>query len=158
MTDPVAVRVRACACPDTPHPDGDVVYILPTLPLAGGILAEQQMIERFASIPTPANPSDADLERVAAARLRAVVPVWWDTFIRHGAVGWNLVDADGAPVPFDVEAILADYGIARPVADAAAERYQGAVIAPLLAAPSKPSRNGQMGGGTRQRKTQTRKP
>ena len=84
----VPVRVRDCACPDTPHDEGDIVYLLPTLPMDGGILAEQQMTE-----------AQGDGQRLTR--------LWLKTFITYGAVGWNLVDEAGEPVPFDIEVILA---------------------------------------------------
>lgn len=119
-----AVRVRDCACPDTPHPDGDVVYLLPKLSIAGGIAAEQDMTNA---------QGDSD----------KLISLWLQTFLRHGAAGWNLVDANGEPVPFDIDELMADWALARPVALRAGELYQASVMAPFQKSPPKPSRTGR---------------
>ena len=91
-----AVRVRDCACPGEPHSEeGDIVFLASTLPAEGGIVAEQQM---------------SDVQDVETLTRR-----WLITFVRYGATGWNLHDEDG-PTPFDVEVLLADWALARPVA------------------------------------------
>jgi hypothetical protein len=137
MPDLIEVRVRDCACPGTPHPDeGDLVYLLPMLGLDGGILAEQQMLT---ALPEGAN---AGLARR-----------WLHTFVEYGAVGWNLIDEDG-PVPFDVATLLADWRLARPVADRASDLYADAVMAPFQQASPKSSRTGQTRRGT----SRTREP
>lgn len=156
MTDPVPVRVRDCACPHTPHPDGDVVTIRPALSLAGGLAAEQQMLEVFGQAPLPDGASDAQKDAVGARRALLLRPVWFETFIRHGALGWNLTDEDGEPVPFDPEALLSDYGLARPVGDACADRYSESVLAPFQTPPAKHSRSGPTAGGTSRPVTRTR--
>ena len=37
----VTVRIGDCACPDAPHPDGDVVYMRPTVSLVLGLACER---------------------------------------------------------------------------------------------------------------------
>lgn len=134
MPVPVPVRVRACACPGTPHAEeGDTVLLLPTLSLAGGIRAQQDIL----AAQTPDGGVDA-----ATLTVR-----WMETFVRHGAVGWNLVDEDG-PVPFDIDALLADFALAGPVADAANDRYAEAVLSPLGLSLSASSPRGQTGAST----------
>lgn len=128
------VRVRDCACPDTPHEEGDGVLLSTTLPAEGGIVAEQQMV----------NFRDAD----------ALTQQWLLTFVRYGAQGWNFQDADG-PVPFDVDDLLADWAIARPVAVRAGELYQAAVAAPFQRVPAKPSGNGRTPATTSRRRSPT---
>ena len=123
MPDPIPVRVRDCACPDTPHPDGDVVYLAPMLGLEAGIRAEQDLI---------AAAGDAD----------QLTRRWLDTFLRYSTTGWNLTGEGGAPVPFDVEVLIADWRLARPVANAAADLYSDAVLAPFVKAPAPPSPTG----------------
>ena len=113
MPDLIPVRVRDCACPDTPHAEGDEVYLLPTLPMEGGLAAEQDLF-------------------AAAGDSNLLTRLWLRTFVTHGAVGWNLTDADGKPVPFEVEAITADWALARPVANRASELYADTVMAPFL--------------------------
>jgi hypothetical protein len=133
----VSVRVRDCACPGTPHEeDGDVVFLTPTLSAVGGIAAEQDM-------------SNAEGDHEALTRQ------WLITFVRYGATGWNLEDDDG-PRPFDVDDLLADWAIARPVAIRAGELYQAAVIAPFLPAPSKRSPTGRTRATTSRRPSPTR--
>ena len=138
MPDLVPVRVRDCACPDTPHADeGDLVYLLPMLGLDGGILAEQQM-----------------LTAAAAGDSSGLTRSWLRTFVEHGAAGWNLTDEQGEPVPFDIDVVLADWRLARPVADKAADLYTEAVMAPFQQASPKNSRTGRTPRGT----SRTREP
>lgn len=131
------VRVRDCACPDTPHEEGDGVLLSTTLSAEGGIVAEQQM-GKF---------RDVD----------ALTTAWLVTFVRYGAQGWNILDESG-PVPFDVEDLLADWALARPVAVRAGELYQAAVAAPFQQAPTKPSRNGRTRATTSPRPSPTPTP
>jgi hypothetical protein len=133
MQNPVPVRARDCACPDSPHQEGDIVYLLPVLPMEGGMLAEQQMYENSAMI-TPGVEPDPEAIRSASMALQIK---WARTFLVHGAVGWNLLaepfeDGTPNPVPFDVEAILADWRFARAVADKASDLYSDSVMDPFL--------------------------
>ena len=151
------VRVRDCACPGEPHgEEGDIVFLAPTLGFDGGFQAETQLLEVADEIPTPPGAKDAEVNRVGLERLRRVRPLWLKTFVRYGATGWNLLDDDGAPVPFDVEAILADYALARPVADAAADLYQPTVLAPFLDRQRKRSPTGPTPATTSRLAKQTR--
>jgi hypothetical protein len=138
MTEPIPVRVRDCACPGDPHPDGDVVYLRPHLNIDGGEAAEADLIESMAD------------ERELKRR-------WLRTFVKHGAVSWNLTDAEGEPVPFDVDAILDDWTLARPVADKAADLYTQSVIAPFVTKPGARSPTGQTAPTTSATRGQTRK-
>lgn len=115
MSSPVRVRVRDCACPGSPHgEEGDVVFLAPTLSLEGGLEGQ------------------ADI-RAAVGNGTALAKRWRVTFVRYGAIGWNLVDEEGEPVPFDVDAILADFALAYPVSEAADDLYGESVVRPLLA-------------------------
>lgn len=135
----VPVRVRDCACPGTPHAEeGDIVYLLPTLPFDGGILAEQQMIAAAAA-------GDGEL----------LNRQWLRTFLEHGATAWNLLDEDGEPVPFDLAALLADWSLARPVSDRASDLYSPAVMEPFQAALAAKSRTGQTARGTSRTRART---
>jgi hypothetical protein len=127
--EPVAVAIGGCACPSTPHADGDVVYLRPRLDYAGGSEAISTM--------QAASGSVEDLAR-------SLVPV----YIRHGAIGWNLVDDDGAPVPFDVEALLSDWTVAYEVGEAADTLYSEAVLSPLLQRASSSSPPTPINGST----------
>ena len=125
------VRARDCACPGDPHADeGDGVFISKTLPAEGGIVAEQLVGEI----------RDTDV----------LTQKWLVTFVRYGAQGWNLQDEDG-PIPFDVEDLLADWALARPVALRAGELYQASVMAPFLPTPAKRSANGRTRATTSRR-------
>lgn len=141
MTEPVAVRVRDCACPGTPHgEEGDVVYLRPTLSLEGGLAAQADII------------SAAGVGAELTAR-------WRVSFVRHGATGWNLVDEDGDPVPFDVNVLLDDYALSHEVAERCDDLYGDAVMRPLLArlktlskaGPTKPSTSQANGSTPKQR-------
>jgi hypothetical protein len=50
--------------------------------------------------------------------------------------------------PFDVEAVLGDYGLARNVADMAGDLYTPEVMAPFQVAPAKTSPTGPTGAST----------
>jgi hypothetical protein len=75
----IEVRVRDCACPDAPHPDGDIVYLRPKIGLEGGIAAQQALAK-----------ADGDVE--------VLTRLWLSLFVRYGATGWNLRDETG-PCP-----------------------------------------------------------
>lgn len=126
MAEPVQVRVRDC--PTGLHNgEGDWVLLAPTLSLDGGLTAEDDL--RVVT----AQYDDAN-ERGMALQRR-----WAGTFVRFGAKGWNLHDEEGNELPFEVDALLEDYGIARIVADRAADLYTESVLRPfqtLLAARS----------------------
>lgn len=130
--DLVPVRARDCECPGTPHTEeGDIVFLLPKPSLALGL---QTQVDLAHARDTKGEIDTADLQ----AR-------WLVTYCRHAAVGWNLTDAAGKPVPFDVEALLADYTFAYVVADKADDLYREAILRPLGLRPSGNSRNGQTG-------------
>jgi len=112
--DTVTVRARDCACPGTPHEDGDTVDILARPSLALGLAAQADII-------------------AAAGDGTTLAQRWMLTYIRLGAVGWNLVDADGLAVPFDVQGLLDDYTFAVDVADKADDLYSEAILRPLTA-------------------------
>lgn len=124
MTEPVGVRVRDCECPGAPHTDGDMVYLAPKLSLAGGLAAS------------------ADIS-TALGNGTMLAELWLVTFVKHGAIGWNLVDEDGDPVPFDVNVLLDDYDLAMPVAEKADELYGDTVARPFLTRLKAISRRGQ---------------
>ena len=128
------VRVRDCLCPDKPH-DGDVVYLNAKLSAPGGIRAEQEIAKGFAD--------PADLTN------RLLI-----SFVRSEATGWNVTDEAGKPVPFDVEALLADWSLARPVVTRAGELYTAAAIAPFQSKPAERSPTGRTPAST----SRTRKP
>lgn len=126
----VPVRVRDCACPGTPHADeGDLVYLRPTLSLAGGIAAQQDLV---------ASNGEAN----------ELVRRWLVTYVRYGAKSWNLLDEAGQPVPFDVDVLLDDFTLAEPVAEQANDLYSEAVLRPLAMSRSRTSRTGPTAAST----------
>ena len=136
MPELVPVRVRDCACPDTPHADGDIVYLLPTLSLEGGIVATQDYQEVLSG------PGDQ------ASMARELTKRWLMTFVRYGAVGANFID------PFSVDAIMADYTIAEPVSEKANDLYGEAVLRPFGLGRPKTSPTGRTASST----SRTRRP
>src|SRR5262245_55222959 len=102
------IRVRVRDCPTGLHNgEGDWVALAPHLSLDGGLAAEQDLQEMAAKYPDPT-------ERAAALQRR-----WVLTFIRYGAREWNFHDEAGDEMGFDVQAILDDYELGRPVAEKA---------------------------------------
>lgn len=142
------MRVRDCACPGTPHPDGDEVYLRPHLDLAGGLAAEGALLESVRRYPLSDNAPKAVEAKVVAERTAYLRPAWFEIFLRHGAIGWNLLDSDGHAVPFDVDDLIGDYSLARLAAEQANEQYSGSVLAPFQTPPARHSQNGQTAGGT----------
>lgn len=140
MPEQIKLRVRDCACPETPH-DGHHVFMTPTLPFAAGYHAERAAIQN------------------AGGDANALQLAWLEVFVRYGAVGWDLCDAEGEPVPFDIEAVLADYTLSRPVAEKAGDLgWDHQVLDPLLASLPKPSRTGQTGASTSRTRRRTPTP
>ncbi len=162
MSDLVPVRVRSCACPDSPHPDGDFVYVLPKLGLDGGLVAEADHSAALreaitASGLTPGTWTDEQqmaISRDAAERLRRR---WLITFTRYGAAGWNFLDENG-PVPFDVEVLLADFSLAYPVAEKCDDLFGDTVSRPLLYRLPTPSAAGPTESSTSQTPTPIQRP
>lgn len=118
----IPVRIRDCTCPGTPHGEGDIVFLAPTLSLEGGLAAESELAEVITA--------GGEVNEISTA----VAKRWLLSFVRYGAKSWNLTNGHAnEPKPFDVQAILDDYGIARVVAEKANELYADAVLAPLRA-------------------------
>lgn len=128
----VEVRVRDCACPGSPHPEGDTVSLLPQLSIEGGAAAELDLIDVMNAA------KDGDSREASYAKL---LVRWTATFVRYGAVAWNWIGDEG-PVPFDVEVLVNDYSLSRLVAGRANDLYQQAALDPLLeaAAPNRQQR------------------
>jgi hypothetical protein len=139
------VRVRDCACPNTPHTEeGDWVSVTPTLSLEGGLAAESDL--------RLANQEATD----PAERGELIQRRWAITFVRYGAKGWNLVNENGG-IPFSIDALLADYGLARAVADRCADLYTEAVLRPFQKILAARSPTGPTNGTTSPPRRRTRK-
>ena len=111
MMDRVQVRFRDCGCPGSPHPEGDVVYVTAKLGLEAGLACTQ--------------------DRMAATDQGDLIRRWIVSLVRWCAVGWNVTDEKGAPVPFSPAILLDDYELAAPVADALADRFVDTLIGPF---------------------------
>lgn len=145
MTALTPVRVADCGCPDKPH-EGHNVMVATTISLEGGIAAERAMLD----VATKNYPNDAE-------RIRALTYAWAPIFVRHGARDWDLCDAEGNPIPFDIDALMDDYSMARLVADKCGELgYGSAVMAPFQGTQAKPSPTGRTPATTSPRPRQTR--
>ena len=136
--DTVTVRARDCSCPGTPHEDGDTVTILARPSLALGLAAQADII-------------------AAAGDGSTLAQRWMVTYIRLGAVGWNLTDGEGLPVPFDVQVLLDDYAFAVDVADKADDLYSQAILRPLTARLNGISQTGRTTASTSPRVQSIRK-
>jgi hypothetical protein len=126
------------------------VFLLPTLSLEGGIAATQDRIAAVGDL----DPSD-DAKVQAATDL--LTRKWFTTFLRYGAVGWNLVDEDG-PRPFDVNVLLSDFSFGMAVADKANDLYSPVLLAPFQVAPQARSPNGRTAATTSRRRRRTPSP
>lgn len=123
------VTFRDCACPGTPHPDGDTVTFRPKLPFEASIEALQLM---FKDGPGKAQSGNA-----------------WPVYLRHGPVAWNLVDAEGDPLPLDPETL--DFADQYEIADRADDLYGESVLAPLVRRTRKLSASTRTRAGSPQR-------
>lgn len=113
---PIEVPIGPCECPGTPHPDGDLVYLAPALSMAGGMAAQGVIAEAAGD----------------SVRLQELLAALW---LKHGVVGWNLLDDAGQPVEI-TDASLATalpYGKGgRQVAERADDLYAEDILAPLV--------------------------
>jgi len=134
MPDLVPVRVRDCACPDSPHAEeGDIVYLAPKVSLDLGIAAQQSLMN-----------SQGDPSRLTR--------LWMADYIRFGAKGANFLD------PFDPEALLEDFELSGPVAEAANDLYSEVLLRPLGLSLSTSSPGGRTASSTSRPKRSRPKP
>ena len=122
MTDTVPVTV-----PCEQHPEGDTVYLKPTLGLAGGVEVQAAIL---------------DLGKgVTANQVQGIIA---ELYVRHGVADWTLHDDAGNPValtPQTLQArLLDDFSMAKPLADRADELYGKAVVVPLAMRVAESSR------------------
>ena len=111
---PIEVSLGSCYCPGSPH-ETDIVYLAPALSMAGG-MAAQSVINEGMTDPLKLQEGLAE--------------IW----LRHGVVGWNLVDEQGESLPLDRASISAalPYGKGgRLVAERADDLYAEDILAPL---------------------------
>ena len=113
-TEPIVVDIGPCECAGQPH-ESDVVYLAPALSMSGGMAAQ-------GAIAT----SGGD-----ALRLQELLA---DIWVRHGVVGWNLLDDRGNDIPLTPDNIARalPYGKGgRLVAERADDLYAEDILAPL---------------------------
>lgn len=114
MADTVEVRVRDCACPDHFHNGtGDLVYLRTSPSLQLGLAVQ------------------ADI-RAALGDGELLKQAWLISYVKHGVVGWNLVDARGKPRPLDVQELLDDFDMGLAIAEKADELYGDRVVTPFV--------------------------
>lgn len=112
-TDHVPVPIKVCPCPDTPHPDGDIVYLGGELSMRGGMSARSAVLSGI----TDEITAQMQFARIWLGEIRA----------------WTFTDEDG-PVPVSLEAaerLLPWAKGGRLVADAADELYAADALAPF---------------------------
>lgn len=129
----VFARTEDCTH-DGEHPDGDGVWLLPTIPLRGGMAAEGAITQAIAQ----AIAAGVDL-KAEDAKDRVgeyLTPLLLEVYLRFGAVDWTYDE------PFDAEALIGDYARAQNPADVASELYTEAVMRPLRNRLAPPSRRG----------------
>lgn len=106
------VRFRDCACPNAPHPKGDTVTFHEKLPFHANVAAVSAIFDGNGE----PNANKA-----------------WEVYLHEGVAAWNLVDAEGDPVPLTREALDGlDFADQWEIADKADDIYQGTVLAPLV--------------------------
>ena len=138
-------RVKVRECPTGLHNgEGDWVTLAPYLSLDGGLAAEQDL----RSVVGIADENE---------RGEAIQRRWVVTFVKYGAKGWNFHDEEGNDLPFDVEELLANYSLGRPVADRAADLYSDAVLRPFLDRLATRSPTGRTAGTTSKAQRRTRR-
>lgn len=158
MSEGIKVKVRECECPGKPHNgEGDWVLLAPTLSLEGGLAAERDLREAAKEVPVPEGVSAEEVVEASQERWEAIQRRWLITFVKHGARGWNFRDEEGDR-PFDLQAILDDFGIAQPVADKAADLYSDVVLRPFVKRLAARSPTGQTSDTTSPRRRRTPKP
>lgn len=116
----VPVPIGPCACPGTPHTDGDVVELRTRLGLSAGVQLQRLIVEARQN-----RPDSIELTGKLA-----------ESYLLVGVAGWNLVDEAGRPVPVTPDTIqaqlLADFSRSAELADKADELYMGPVLGPLV--------------------------
>lgn len=124
-------RTDEVAVPGCPDHANHHVFVTSTLSLDGGVEAEAALIAAI----TVAGKGAVDTKALEGS--------WRDIFLRHAVVGWDLHDGE-EEVPFSLDALRADFAIARPVLLHIENKDWGElVIAPFQNKPVKRSRSGR---------------
>ena len=127
--DLVPVPLGFCPCAGGPHPDGDIVYLLPELPATTGARVQYMVSEAVTG----------DLDAVTVQE--RLVDIW----LRVCVAEWTFLLDDGSPVPLTPDNVLRalPYGKGgRLVAEKADDLYARSIFDPLEARLSELSRRG----------------
>lgn len=122
------VVFRECACPRTPHPNGDTVTFKPKLTFDENVAA----LSAIFSGDGVGNANKA-----------------WGVYLHAGPVAWNLVDEEGKPLELNRENIDAlPFEDQFEIGDRADDIYGAVVLAPLVRRTSSLSKNGSTSAGS----------
>lgn len=128
MTEPF--RFRDCACPGSPHPNGDTVTFRLRLDFDAALEALQRIFD---------GPADS----------RRAMKV----YLLRGPEAWNLLDEDGEPVDLTPEALEElPFADQYEIAEAADTIYGSQVLSPLERRMKRLSGNGPTSSTSRRRK------
>jgi hypothetical protein len=162
MSDLIDVRIGECQCPETPHPNGDYVYLRPILDLRGGFRVKRRLMDlnRAAQVARIQALHEAgtsvkelalrfelppdDIKNIVLGRGEYQGPPpdtsemeadLAESYLLEGIAEWNLMGPDG-PLPVTADSIrsqlFTNYGRAEAAADKADDLYRPAVLDPLL--------------------------
>lgn len=116
------VKFRDCACPGTPHPNGDTVTFRDQLSFAANASAVGMI---FSGEGTPMSINA------------------WSVYLFEGPTAWNLLDEDGEAVPLDRAALEAlPFEDQYEIADKGDDVYGATVLAPLVRRMKASSKDG----------------
>lgn len=120
---------RDCACPGTPHQDGDIVTYRPKLSFDAAARAVGAIWG------TEGEPS---------------AQKGFDIYLHDGPLSWNLVDGEGNAVPLNDDALDAlDFADQYEIADYGDTLYRDTVISPLQRRTKSSSKSGPTSAGSR---------
>lgn len=115
-------RFRDCACPGTPHPDGDTVTYAARLDFDASARALGALFD-----------GDGTPSAQKAFHI----------YLHNGPITWNLLDEDGSPVPLTREALDGlPFADQYEIADYGDTLYAGTVLSPLVRRTSASSATG----------------
>lgn len=125
------VRFRDCACPGTPHAEGDTVTFREALPFDANVAA---------------------LAAIFSGEGDPVSSKAWSVYLHSGPLKWNLLDESGEPLPLTREALDAlPFADQYEIADHGDTLYGKVVLAPLVRRMKSSSVNGRTTASSRRR-------
>jgi hypothetical protein len=151
MPENIPVRFRDCSCPGTPHPDGDVAELVPYLNYKAGHEALRSIT---ITVPDPKTGEDVSVFRPMEDWPVYLVPV----YLTYAVEAWNVVDAEGEPVPLHPALEELRWEDAYELGDKADDLYGAQVLAPLVKRASVSTKAGRTNGSTPPRRPSSRKP